>query len=390
MSGHSATPKSSSLTTTDEKENSRKGQSCSSSMNPLSTSQKSPSFPLTTNYGAENASLITSTSFKPPPSEIEGAETSEPLSLQSSIGTQLQFDHYPISLPLPHPQQQQNQQNQQIQEQNQRQLHTQNANLPSTTESFFYFLHPSDFKLIVDSVYEGKEPTFESFKNLKRETLEGKISDRFVKERVYNVLQRLKLDPSQDFATKTQKAPTTPHARFAIGTNKRANYSASAASAASSVSASAAASSILASSASSSSASSSSSQEKKSLPPPPLPPPQIIPFSRREINLNPKSIALTYLCPVSGTPIDNKQEHVRVSFTGGQQMHFCSTNCCRQFSEQPSRFLLGFTSKSDSFHEVLRCPVLNKPVLQGVRAVFKGGQTMDFCCTDCVQVVIQK
>jgi len=152
MSGHSATPKSSSLTTTDEKENSRKGQSCSSSMNPLSTSQKSPSFPLTTNYGAENASLITSTSFKPPPSEIEGAETSEPLSLQSSIGTQLQFDHYPISLPLPHPQQQQNQQNQQIQEQNQRQLHTQNANLPSTTESFFYFLHPSDFKLIVDSV----------------------------------------------------------------------------------------------------------------------------------------------------------------------------------------------------------------------------------------------
>jgi len=69
-------------------------------------------------------------------------------------------------------------------------------------------------------------------------------------------------------------------------------------------------------------------------------------------------------------------------------MHFCSTSCCRQFSEQPSRFLLSFTSKSDSFHPVLMCPVLNKPVIQGVRAVFKGGQTIDFCCTDCVKIFI--
>eukprot|EP00471_Norrisiella_sphaerica_P001377 CAMPEP_0184491210 /NCGR_PEP_ID=MMETSP0113_2-20130426/19828_1 /TAXON_ID=91329 /ORGANISM="Norrisiella sphaerica, Strain BC52" /LENGTH=389 /DNA_ID=CAMNT_0026875477 /DNA_START=137 /DNA_END=1303 /DNA_ORIENTATION=+ len=223
-------------------------------------------------------------------------------------------------------------------------------------------IHPLDLKLLTEVVFEGTSPTLISVKNLREETIEEKIENKFTKDRIIMAIRNLNLESKEEKGA-TPSCCGGGEKKISCCIEKKGSCC----------------SSMARESNCTMVISTDGCLGAEIV----IPPANL--SQTQNLNGNNDAVPMT-ICPVSGHNIDEKQQHVRVIFSGGQKMYFCSTDCCQKFSGQPTRFLLTFAVKRSLSAPV--CPVMNRPAYKGIKAVFKGGQHIDFCCQGCVQLFV--
>jgi len=97
----------------------------------------------------------------------------------------------------------------------------------------------------------------------------------------------------------------------------------------------------------------------------------------------------TVLCPVTGDPVLISPNATTLTFVGGQSIYYCCPKCFYKFVKGPNQFALPTPGPVPQFYKGQKflCPVTQEAFVVDdytARVQFQNGQTIFFCCEDCV------